>query len=70
MAGKMALAITCAALLASCGPNPDLTPCAGWEGARPQTEQEFALAASAEMRGRVCNEIKLDAAAKYYQWGA
>lgn len=59
------LAITCLALLASCGPELrglDLTPCDGWTGGRPATEQQFALAASAEKHGRLCANSKLLAA--------
>lgn len=67
---KTILAITCLALLASCGPKPDLTPCSGWGGARPATERDFALAASAEKRGRECANKKLEVAARFYGSGA
>lgn len=66
MVGKTLLAITCLALLVSCGPKPDLTPCAGWTGGRVATERDFALAASAEKRGRECANAKLEVAAKFY----
>lgn len=69
MAGKTILAITCLALLVGCGPKPDLTPCNGWTGGTPRTEQEFALAASAEKRGLACANIKLQVARKFYQPG-
>lgn len=66
MAARMVLAITCLALLASCG--PDLAevhalavPCDGWTSDTPRTERDFALAASAEKFGRECANAKLSA---------
>ncbi|SOB97645.1 hypothetical protein SAMN05877809_1028 [Rhodobacter sp. JA431] len=61
------LAITCALLLAACGPDPvppplaglDLAPCAGWTGVRPKDEGDFARAAAAEKSGRLCANAKL-----------
>lgn len=67
MVAKTVSAITCVALLASCGHKPDMTPCGGWAGGAVLTERDFALAASAEMRGRVCAEKKLEIARKFYQ---
>lgn len=63
----MILALTCAALVSGCGERPDLTGCVGWTGGPPKSEQEFALAASAEKRGRELCNVKLEAARKYYQ---
>lgn len=58
--------IICAALLASCGPDPVpvmpsippdlLVPARGWEGGRPETEGALVDATAAELRGRLqCN---------------
>ena len=64
-----ALAITCLALLAACGPEPaaldalDLTPCDGWIGQTPTTDGQFARAALAEQTGRICANTKLAAVA-------
>lgn len=68
MVVKTALVITCVALLASCGPKPDLTECNGWVGP-VLTEQDFARAAAAEKRGRELCNAKLRVAQKYYAWG-
>lgn len=57
------LAIMAVMLLASCGRQIDYTPCPGWEGDTPETMQEFALAASAELYGRECANAKLAVAA-------
>lgn len=57
--------IICAGLLAGCGPDmatvpPDLlTPCPGWQGARPDTEARVMRAAAAEKAGRLCANAKL-----------
>ena len=56
--------ILCAMALLSCGPKPatvltpfvpeDLfQPSPGWEGARPQTEEQVIKAAEAEKSGRI-----------------
>jgi hypothetical protein len=61
--------IICAALLAGCGHKaatvpPDLlTPCPGWQGARPATEGGLMRAAAAERAGRICANGKLAAVA-------
>lgn len=66
MVGKTLLMATLLILLASCGPNPDLTPCDGWLHGTPTTQQQLMLASSAEKRGRECANLKLNAAAKFY----
>ncbi|SOC16828.1 hypothetical protein SAMN05877809_1098 [Rhodobacter sp. JA431] len=61
------LANICALLLAACGPDPappplaglDLTPCPGWTGGLPDTEQRLMRAAAAERAGRLCANAKL-----------
>lgn len=64
------LAITCAALLAACGPDRPpvvvapqpvdpglLQPCPGWQGPTPSTEGQLIDAVAAERRGRLrCND--------------
>lgn len=64
--------IILALLLAGCGPDVaappalsvlDLSPCPGWQGARPETEGELARAAAAEQAGRLCANAKLQAVA-------
>jgi len=57
------LVIMAVTLLVSCGPVTDFTPCPGWEGKTPETMQDFALAASAELYGRKCANEKLSVAA-------
>lgn len=60
--------IICVLLLGGCGSDPpplgllDLAPCAGWTGARPATELQFARAAAAERSGRLCANEKLTTA--------
>jgi len=67
--------ITCAALLAGCGPEvvtrpvavapaipaAVLAPCPGWTGPTPRTEGDLIDAALAERRGRECANARLRA---------
>jgi hypothetical protein len=75
------LAITSIALLASCTNKPVavpvgpsippslLTPAPGWQGSRPKTEQEFALALEAEIAGRKGANRKIATIAKIVEGG-
>jgi hypothetical protein len=69
--------IISALLLAGCGSKPVappvipadlLTPCPGWQGPRPSSEQQFARAALAEKAGRLCANEKLGSVREIVGW--